>query len=514
MGANSGSSSSGNNPLSNSRSSSASNKLSVAVAAPPPPHTVSAAAPAVSSENGSLADRNPFGHGGTAVSLFGGGGGPGRSSSGGSNYQPISLFGGTAVSDLLLDSSPGDVSPPKRPSAMPTLPKPLRELNYGDEDEDDDEDHELHRRAYAISHAAPAHSQQQHRQQPRAHQNQIVGMQTSVAPRPLMQVENFVATATPSPHPTALLPPVPAAAPFFGAAGQRGVPAPPPFNSLSPPHANNHQSIWHTSEPSSVASTPVGRSPQSNRVSAAANKKNVKRIILNPQQIQHRHTHNAKNGRRSTSSTGKNNQRHDVEEKQARKEEEEEDEEKSELSAAVEYKPYTLEDFRKLREQDVATINKPRGRGLGPNDSDEVRKARELRNRGKEYGESNNKINITVLPFQQRVKDAPAPTVTVDVAEAKERREKAREFARHVPKPKLRDVSNLLNNNNSNNNNNSGNNSNFGGGQCNNNSPTSTHGMSPKQLQNLARRDKLMELEAQHERDMQLVAALKSQLKL
>ena len=45
-------------------------------------------------------------------------------------------------------------------------------------------------------------------------------------------------------------------------------------------------------------------------------------------------------------------------------------------------------------------------------------------------------------------------------------------------------------------------------------SPTSHHGMSPRQIQAANRRDKLMELEAQHERDMQMVAALKTQLKL
>lgn len=163
--------------------------------------------------------------------------------------------------------------------------------------------------------------------------------------------------------------------------------------------------------------------------------------------------------------------------------------------AAVEYRPYSIDDYRRLRERDVAAVNKPRG-GLGPNDSDDVRKMRELRSRGKEYGACNNKVNLTVLPFQ-KTKEPPTPSVATEVVEARERREKAKEFARHVPRPKVRDVSALLN----------------GSGSSGPPSPSSFLSPSRSTAQMLSR-DRLAELEAQHERDVAMVEALKKQLKL
>lgn len=169
---------------------------------------------------------------------------------------------------------------------------------------------------------------------------------------------------------------------------------------------------------------------------------------------------------------------------------------------AVDYKPYSVEDYRKLKESDQRTVHK--SKGLGPNDSDEVRKARELKQMAKQYGESNNKVNMTVLPQQPKSTNLPSPSnpppPSEKVLEARQRREKAREFARNVPKPTVRDIESLLLN---------------GNGRINDNeTPMTAQYMSPKQAAAEARRDRVLELEAQHERDRLMVETLKRQLKL
>lgn len=173
----------------------------------------------------------------------------------------------------------------------------------------------------------------------------------------------------------------------------------------------------------------------------------------------------------------------------------------------ADFKPYSVEDYRKMREKDQSSINK--SKGLGPNDSDDVRKARELKKMAKEYGENNNKVNMTVLPFQPKTNQPPPgalapPQMSEKVLEAKERMEKAKEFARNVPKPVVRDINAMMMTNGRN-----------GGGGDGTDTPTARqYFMSPKQAAQHARRDRLLEMEAQHEQDRLMVENLKRQLKI
>jgi hypothetical protein len=192
---------------------------------------------------------------------------------------------------------------------------------------------------------------------------------------------------------------------------------------------------------------------------------------------------------------------------------------KSAIVTVTDYKPYSVEDYRKMKEKDLASKNK--SKGLGPNDSDEVRKARELRLKMKDYGESNNKVNMTVLPQQHQTPAAkeppplPAPgqvQLSEDVVKARELRQKAKEFARNVPKPVVKDYNALLLNSS----NKRADTPNTMTQQYlltgnNNNSPSRENRISAAEQQ---RRDRLLELEAQHAQDRLMVEQLKKQLKI
>ena len=161
------------------------------------------------------------------------------------------------------------------------------------------------------------------------------------------------------------------------------------------------------------------------------------------------------------------------------------------------FKPYTLDDYRKMKEETSKMVLR---RGLGPVENEEVRAEREKRHKMLEYAANANKIN-KVLEGDAECEHEKKPIVqpvAQDVLERQQRREKALEFAKHVPKPKVRAKDEV--------------------------SPAPGHqiGENLDELaaasdQNAAKREKekaLLDLEAKHKRDQLMIENIKKQLKL
>jgi hypothetical protein len=118
----------------------------------------------------------------------------------------------------------------------------------------------------------------------------------------------------------------------------------------------------------------------------------------------------------------------------------------------VHYKPYSVNDYRRMKEE----LAKKQSRGLGPSDTDEQRAAAARAQRQKEYGENIKRVNRLIMgaqpthsPGEGESGDAggvsPRPTrapivqpTPQEVIEKQQRRERANEYAKRVPKPKVR----------------------------------------------------------------------------
>jgi len=105
---------------------------------------------------------------------------------------------------------------------------------------------------------------------------------------------------------------------------------------------------------------------------------------------------------------------------------------------APNYKPYTLEDYKRMQDE-VAKMKL--SRGLGPSDTDEQRAEREKRQRMKEYGDNIAKVNkVLELRAEGNADEKVPKTISQptpqEVIEAQQRRERALQFAKQVPKPK------------------------------------------------------------------------------
>ena len=100
------------------------------------------------------------------------------------------------------------------------------------------------------------------------------------------------------------------------------------------------------------------------------------------------------------------------------------------------FKPYTLEDWRRARE-DLAIVKG--GVGRNPSDSDEQRLYRMLRGKMKEFGEETEKVNKMLLQEEiARIGAKPiAPIPSEDHLEKTARRMKALAFSKNVPKPRV-----------------------------------------------------------------------------
>jgi hypothetical protein len=165
-----------------------------------------------------------------------------------------------------------------------------------------------------------------------------------------------------------------------------------------------------------------------------------------------------------------------------------------------EYKPYSLEDFKR--------VNQPvRGGGLGPNDSDETRKAREMKSKAKEYATGNNRVNMVVLSAEGDLPKKPIGRQLSDNASAaKVRMERAREFSKLVPKPKQKAQDQIVS---------------LDDGM---DSPRSARGGGGGAAYGAGGGDEvevpeasnelLLELEERHKRDQDMIASVKRQLKL
>lgn len=107
-----------------------------------------------------------------------------------------------------------------------------------------------------------------------------------------------------------------------------------------------------------------------------------------------------------------------------------------ESGRGVNYEPYTLEDWRRAREN-LAIVKG--GVGRNPSDSDEQRLYRALRSKMKEFGEETEKVNKMLLQEEiARLGTKPiAPVPSEELLEKTTRRNKAIEFAKTVPKPRV-----------------------------------------------------------------------------
>ena len=161
------------------------------------------------------------------------------------------------------------------------------------------------------------------------------------------------------------------------------------------------------------------------------------------------------------------------------------------------YTPYTVDDWRKLKEKPIK-----RG-GLGPSDTDESRFYRIMRNRAKEYADTFNRVNMAVIAAEGTVNPVPiTKPVPKETVELQERRHKALEFAKHVPKPKVKedkpldDTHNVL----------------HGSGDRlppRRGGSDGTDEDAPE-----ATAEKLAELEARHAKDQEMIESIKRQLKM
>jgi hypothetical protein len=161
---------------------------------------------------------------------------------------------------------------------------------------------------------------------------------------------------------------------------------------------------------------------------------------------------------------------------------------------APKYTPYDIDDFRR--------INKPvKMGGLGPNDSDEVRAARQLRERALEYAENNNRVNLVVLAAAEEnvAKKPTGRQPSKEMQEVIDRRARAKEFAKNVPKPAVKRSSSEP----------PGGEDSCDSGERRQSAGGYGDGEIPK-----ASNEKLLELEARHQRDQEMIAAMKRQLGL
>merc|ERR1719502_2520488 len=158
---------------------------------------------------------------------------------------------------------------------------------------------------------------------------------------------------------------------------------------------------------------------------------------------------------------------------------------------APKYTPYSVDDSRR--------INKPvRMGGLGPNDSDEVRAARERREKAMDYANNNNRVNLVVLAAADDTvaKKPLGRQPSKELQEAMERRQKMKEFAKNVPKPTVKKDS--------------------PGESLDEFAARERGRRDDDSLADAptASNEKLMELEARHQKDQEMIAAMKRQLGL
>lgn len=173
----------------------------------------------------------------------------------------------------------------------------------------------------------------------------------------------------------------------------------------------------------------------------------------------------------------------------------------------ISYKPYSVEDYRKMKEE----VSKIKAGGLGPADTDEQRAAAAKLQRQREYAENIKKINRAILapvteaelealgeeaptssPRQARPIVQPPPA---EVVEKQQRREKAIEYSKGVPKPKPKPVKADEEIHDA-------------------HDGESTLEMDADGQTKREKEQKLMDLEAKHARDQLMVENIKKQLKI
>lgn len=170
----------------------------------------------------------------------------------------------------------------------------------------------------------------------------------------------------------------------------------------------------------------------------------------------------------------------------------------------IHYTPYSVEDYKRMKDE----LAKKVSGGLGPSDTDEQRAAAAKLNRQREYAENIKKINQLLLaPSPSMVEDAatelsPQPSRTivqprpVEVIEKLQRREKAREYAKHVPKPKPI-LPRALD-----------------GDAAPSETPHDALEMDREGQTRLERERRVADLEARHEQDQRMVENIKKQLRM
>jgi hypothetical protein len=169
------------------------------------------------------------------------------------------------------------------------------------------------------------------------------------------------------------------------------------------------------------------------------------------------------------------------------------------------YKVKTLEEWRSVKSQPEVH----RG-GLGPSDTDEQRFYRLMRKRAAEYANESNRINMALLTVEPKNPLPEEKPLTKEQIELNERRKRALEFARQVPKPKVR--TDMESNNNTHNVVDSSGLGSLpprrsGAGQENDIDDNQSVPPDPSP-------EMLAELEAKHHRDQEMIDMLKKQLKL
>ena len=152
------------------------------------------------------------------------------------------------------------------------------------------------------------------------------------------------------------------------------------------------------------------------------------------------------------------------------------------------YRPYDLTDWRKMPE-DVKAAKVSQNRAA--DDSDYTRGRRDMRKKALEYAQNNNQVNMVVLAAAEDniVKKPVGPSADKHTVEKQALRTKAQEYAKAVPKPKVKKAEPA---------------------------PEESTGAAKDGDVEVppANNELLLELEARHKKDQEMIESIKRQLKM